>query len=433
MKRSAKKKTYRKNIIESTPCVVENHQENDPVSDIFKDKDNVPYNVLAPINTDKDIVLNEEESTDETEEERMIQNLPSNNGVSECERKTTGNLKPETITVYHDPITGLDTPMMNETLDIDIDVDEYFKSLMSSDTLSFDVFNKAISGAMPNFATADTDSLLQLMKVVNQYMNNKHFTENYFNELPPFAKDFLFKQIGRASTKGLNAATKMFLDELSIECIKNDNTADLENAITNIKQATDEFNQDMNTIMASTHILTINSAIEALKIKIKEYEESGKTEEANTATIMLESLNRTMNLVDFKEYCSHVRVKAYDLERPDKIFDSFNMKYLTHRLTIYNIAVCPVILKRHLPHITDIQACKLCIAFCKYCINMSPDEPRDHVFMYYFIKNIITLDDIYPKGITPENSKMNPIDDQKAHEFYMNYVQILTECINNLK
>ena len=59
-------------------------------------------------------------------------------------------------------------------------------------------------------------------------------------------------------------------------------------------------------------------------------------------------------------------------------------------------------------------------------MNFSPDNIEDHTFMYYFIRNIILIDRINPKG------KLYETMDEKSKKFYDGFIENLKKCISNL-
>lgn len=433
--RSKKKYQYR-NVQENSETTEETVTSEDNKIIRLPKRNELPLNVFRDQN--QRAVEHELESPEVTEEEKMIQGLPSNNGVQETEPSNgpKETPQPHEITVLRNPVTGLETPISLDDDIPDIDPDEYFEQMMSSNTLSEKTFNETIT-SMFSKDNIPGEDIIELMNVSNRFLNKEPFPNGYYMALPDSIKTILAKQVGLGRGMGMakimNESAKTLLQEISFEYIRNDDTADLEKMVKSIQSAKEEFNEEMSAIGASLHINTLQSAIRAIEEKIGIYESDGETEKAKAAEKMLVALKKAMNLDldDFKNFCSTSKVKPYELERPDKIFKSFNEKYRTHRLTIYDISMCPILIKRHLHTITDEDACRVCIAFCKYCKNMNPDDVSDHAFMYYFIKNIIALDDIYPKGIVHEITEDSTITPE-IHDFYMKYLDILMDCINRL-
>ena len=55
---------------------------------------------------------------------------------------------------------------------------------------------------------------------------------------------------------------------------------------------------------------------------------------------------------------------------------------------------------------------------------MNPDNMNEHTFMYYFIRNIIAIDHLNPKGRLYEGM------DDRSKQFYDNFVARLKEALN---
>ena len=87
---------------------------------------------------------------------------------------------------------------------------------------------------------------------------------------------------------------------------------------------------------------------------------------------------------------------------------------------------CLNVIIRHLTEFTKDQAMMICLAYCKYCCNMNPDNMAEHTFMYYFIRNIIAIDRINPRGRAYHSINA------KDKTFYDTFVANLRECMNNL-
>ena len=75
---------------------------------------------------------------------------------------------------------------------------------------------------------------------------------------------------------------------------------------------------------------------------------------------------------------------------------------------------------------SHLQNTLICIAFCKYCKDMNPDNMNEHTFMYYFIRNIIAIDRLNPKGRLYEGM------DEKSRSFYNVFAIGLKLALANL-
>lgn len=95
--------------------------------------------------------------------------------------------------------------------------------------------------------------------------------------------------------------------------------------------------------------------------------------------------------------CIESHTKEYNrIDREVKRFKqhcrSFNAKYQNHKFNINDINLLQDILYRHFEDVTEDQVKKFIILFCRICQNMSPDNLVEHSYMYYTIKNILSLE-----------------------------------------
>ena len=88
-----------------------------------------------------------------------------------------------------------------------------------------------------------------------------------------------------------------------------------------------------------------------------------------------------------------LKIKRIQIEKFDKSCRDFNIRYEKTQNVITEISLALTALDRNAPKHYDIDILKefLCV-FMMYTRNMNPNDKIDHVFMYYFIYNIITLD-----------------------------------------
>jgi hypothetical protein len=104
-----------------------------------------------------------------------------------------------------------------------------------------------------------------------------------------------------------------------------------------------------------------------------------------------------------------IKLKKFDIEKPSRAMTSFYAKYEKSSMGINDLWDITKCIPRHLGtastpviegKITNTTIVAFTVAFAKYCMNMRSDSVVDHVFMYYFIKNILYLDAL-PSGEEP--------------------------------
>lgn len=123
----------------------------------------------------------------------------------------------------------------------------------------------------------------------------------------------------------------------------------------------------------------------------------------------------------YKAYTSgKIKVKKIDIEKLSRLVNEFNMKYEKATLTVRDISTAPVILDRHVNKCYPNTAIKaFIVVFCKYTMNMKPDNIDEHTFMYYFINNILSLD-LYDPNVE---------DDKKYYETFVDNINKFLDAI----
>lgn len=95
-------------------------------------------------------------------------------------------------------------------------------------------------------------------------------------------------------------------------------------------------------------------------------------------------------MLDMYLHTGKLRVKKIELEKFVKTCNSWIQRYSNHKMTINNLSDTLPVLAAHFKFSEDTLK-RFVIIFTKYAMNMSPDVLNEHVYMYYFIKNILSL------------------------------------------
>ena len=121
----------------------------------------------------------------------------------------------------------------------------------------------------------------------------------------------------------------------------------------------------------------------------------GKNDQADILTQARDAFIQSYTYTDMmdKYKSGKIRVKKIQIEKFEKTCRDFNTRYQKSQNIITELSLALSSLDRHAPKHYDIDVLKefLCI-FVNYTRNMDPNDKIDHVFMYYFIYNITTLD-----------------------------------------
>lgn len=222
-----------------------------------------------------------------------------------------------------------------------------------------------------------------------------------------------------------NTIAKMMLDEMIEDFKKSINTQiDLDTILSGFDKDVKKISDDLSTELGGMMMSFDDERKAEIDAAIKRCEEGGKTEAIEKLKAMRDTIDDAYNLEKFIEFCKTCKIKNIEAKEPEKrVFSYFNSKYEKHRYTINDIRSCPDILDRHLTEYNHLQNTLLCVAFCKYCQNMNPDNMNEHTFMYYFIRNIIAIDRLNPKGRLYEGM------DDRSKQFYDKFVAQLKSAM----
>ena len=255
-----------------------------------------------------------------------------------------------------------------------------------------------------------------------------------YNEFPPSVKNMITMSNITSATKAkdvldksaLRLAANYLLDQLVKEYKKSAQAfIDLDIMLANFDKETAKMVSDTSRELGNMMISTDTARKARIDNAIEECKSKGNTDGVEKLEKMKGAIDDAYNLDKFIEFCSHVKIKKFDLEKPSRIYSYFTTKYANHENNINDIRMCPDILDRHIPNNHENNL-KLCLAFCKYTMNMSPDNVEEHTFMYYFIRNIITIDRINPKGMSYETM------DETSKAYYDGFIANINKCISNL-
>ena len=359
-------------------------------------------------------------------EDELNNNIPHN--VFTDDNADKSEVKPKIINSIYDQATGNIVPtddieiIGNEEKDRDLEkfFDEY-------DGTVKEINEDVLKDILKSQNIKDIEDALKISELVKRRINGEKF--NPYNELPESIKSMLNLQLMQFGApmdkKSRSYAADMLIDDLANE-YSNKMLSDLDSSIKDIEKEFKQMNDDIIKDIGETYITLDEDRIAAFDESIRVAKENNDLEKVKKLEDIKKAISDSYNLTDFKEFCKSVKIKKIEIEKPNtRVFSMFNQKYINHKNVINDISQCPTILSRHLSedHIGNL---KVCIAFCKYCKNMNPDNIVDHSFMYYFIRNIIAIDRMNPKGLS-----YNTMND-KCRKFYDGFINNIKECIANI-
>ena len=343
--------------------------------------------------------------------------------VNTASEEDISNLESKTILKTYNSDTG-----MSSYIEIDIDkLADHQMDLLNSTDSDEEVNMSALGDLLASKDIEEFSDVVAIAALVQRRVHGEQF--NPYNDLPQSLKNVVDNQMVTnglpINTKHRSMISNMILNDIVEEYKKSSDGMDIDMMLSSLQESTrkmtDGISKDIGTMLMSMD----KDRNETFDNAIAKAEADGKIEAANKIRAIKDSIDSAFNLDDFAEYCKTVRIKKFDLEKPQRIFDTFNQKYINHKYNIGDISNCPLILDLHIRD-SHTDNLKYCIAFCKYCMNKNPDNIADHTFMYYFIRNISMIERLNPRGAVYDTMS------SEEKDFYDKYIEKIKLCINNI-
>lgn len=343
-----------------------------------------------------------------------------------------GEFESRTVMQSYDPLTGEQKVVDGYESVADKIAERHLNNLISGGVTDQDLVNEVLK-EIGTLGGGDSTSVLASLIV--RKMNGEKF--DVYEAMPDDYKrqvDMIYTETSMRykNVKGINIRTKnsiasMMLDEMVQDFKKSMNTqVDLDTVLSGFDEEVKKIQDDFSTELGGMMMTFDEERKAEIDAAIKRCEENGNTEAIETLKVMRDTIDDAFKLDKFIEFCKTCKIKNIEAREPEKrVFFHFNKKYEKHRYTINDIRSCPDILDRHLGT-SHLQNTLICIAFCKYCKDMNPDNMSEHTFMYYFIRNIIAIDRLNPKGRLYEGM------DEKSRLFYDAFTIGLKLALANL-
>ena len=339
--------------------------------------------------------------------------FPSNNGMIFNDKTDPERNVEAKVLVSANPVTGVLNTIPYEEENITEESLDKLLELKDEDLgkieLNWDVFVETTKSMYAEVGEAD---LRNLFISANKYRAGEKFP--YYNELPDIIKKEIdnYVNIG-AAEHGASANTvkqlkNMIAKELFDTIITNNYSS---KAFADIsKFTTNEINKEKEKLGSSIHEYNnkLREEYEVGFIKKAEELETSEDEEAKETAKKLRETSRmfTQSYTYEDMYEAYktgkIKVKNIQIEKLNRTCSEFNRKYYNNTFKINDVGMTIGVLDRKLDKKYNITAIKkFVVAFINYTKNFTPANIPEHVFMYYFIQNILALDiDV------PENSQV---------------------------
>lgn len=354
------------------------------------------------------------------------------NTISEDEKKEES--KPQKVLGSYNPATGnysvIDTEASIE--EIQQKNLENFDAMINDETPDLNAdLNKFLDSCKDKIPEADAASKIAYL-MANRIAGNNI---DYYSNMPKFMQNTVSQIMANVNTVGVpsnrilhkNQVAKMLIDEYVEEYKKSSQkTVDLDTLFSGFTKDAANIADDMATQIGDLMLSFDDERKDQINNAIVVAKNNGNDVMVKNLEAIRDNIDKAFNLDEFKEFCKHCKIKSIEMKKPNRVYDSFIHKYETNDAIINDIRTCPDVIIRHLTEFTKDQAMMICLAYCKYCCNMNPDNMAEHTFMYYFIRNIIAIDRINPRGRAYHSINA------KDKIFYDTFVANLRECMNNL-
>ena len=331
--------------------------------------------------------------------------FPSNQGKLERSKEEiteTGEMKK--MNVLTDPVTG-EQKIIGEADNIDKSFDDIINEINNSDV--FDPFNTSgpitidelrstfdnrpetllLDEIIEKGTNLDEDELKSLVELINKRIEKQDI--KYFKELPPKSREMIEKYVKNmiGSSGGANITTA------KINEFKNDIAEGiLDETIMNIRMERGklDFANQISKLYDDCNT-DFDSRNKSYRESLDKIEDEEKRERFK---LLLDTIDEAKNLTELKEFSKKCKIKKFDIEKPQRIINSFIHKYENSVNSIYDLNMVAKVLYRHLqpegytPN--DINA--LFIAFCKQTQSYDVNDPVQHAYMYYVLYYAVMLD-----------------------------------------
>ena len=386
-------------------------------------------NNLQPTMTEEDI--KKLESTLEAIREENEKLFPSNEDdvVEQGEERL--------VNVAIDPATGkekilnTEETISDEESNIDDLIGKDFDIEFDSSPITIEELKKYIENAtddptleeIKKSTNITSEDLVTLMDLANR-LHNKEEIPSIFNKLPKSVQAIINKSMGPGYDNVFNAninsfrndMTEMLLDQIVTDIL-------VERANNTMNTSVEKLFDVAKTEIGNTLVGYTEERNRKYRQEIEERVED--PEKKAKALEILDKIETTYKLEEFKEYCKKCKIRKIDVEKPESNknhdIDSLLNKYKDNaNFNIYNIYNAQLVLSRTInkdeQKYNSKQIRAFFIAFARYCMNFSPDNTMQHIFMFYTIYNVVLTD-------------VNTGDKAGvSNEFLAN----VKECINNL-
>ena len=301
------------------------------------------------------------------------------------------------------PVTGKIINVLDKKPESNTTLDDYINALDDVEAEDFELTDEAVFNAVKNSygpELPDSD-IVQLVDIINRYRKEEYSVK--YKDLPQTIQTKISKTIIEATdnsgtaiyvgnTELKNQMAKEFIDAIVQESL----SEEISKSMIDLQTMINDYSKTEISKLYSSATIRQRDILENKSLEIAKSVEDKDPKKAEILRRVSYMFKQSYTYEDMYNMCKDtgkLRVKKIELEKCNKIYRDFNLKYQKTKNVIKNIEFIEPILDRHLPDYIDMEYIrKFIIVFCKYTQNMNPENITDHIFMYYFITNITSLD-----------------------------------------
>lgn len=347
----------------------------------------------------------------ETEEDKLVASLPSNNGVevSNGSEEATTEQKKVNINPNNGSLNVL-TDRESEEDDEYVQISDDLKKLltMEDDEVyaipesldEIEITEEMLKGKIKEGYDLSDNDIKVLLPLIQKYRVDRNSCK-WFNEMPKKLQDLINKQcleVNNNSSEAKNLFASEILDAIVRETKMDKIVIDMQKSIAEAYDLSPLMEMIIDKQKTSFED-AIDKKIEILTNKKEESTSEESKDILEEKIKMLEDIKNAFyqsytyeDMID-KIKRGKIRVKPFDIRKYARFCSEFNYKYEGDTpFIIHDVRILMPVLKRKFSKYTEEQVCAFVIAFIKHTQNMNSKSPIDHTFMSYFISNIINLD-----------------------------------------
>lgn len=372
---------------------------------------------MENIKVNEEMIKEELELTDEQVEEIVATLHPKTEEAETVETEgdgvpynvlNKGNLIKTQVKVSIDPETGMQ--MVEGVAENENKKDISLSDVLDGeDELKLATITEDTCKELEDLGLSEEDTQ-KLYSIILRYKAKEKF--NIYNELPTTIKNMVDNLAMSKNPRVLSEVSKNILEFFINQLHMEQEFIDLQESLKK------ELDIPGVVDMYAEHLI---KSMEVDLIKKAEEIEATDPEKAkqlrHVSTTFTDTYKFTLQKLELDNNPKIVKKINKDLKKFNRHCMEFNYKYQNSKFKITDVSLLVNCLSRHLGEdisVEDIK--KFVLLFTNICRNMSDKNIIEHTFMYYTIKNILTIEHL-----------------QKDNEFYTNMISDITDIINRIK